>query len=121
MRMVVTSTMKNPHTTAFNLALKMRACGCARWAVAIEPLRTAPSRSHGEIRHLLEISHESPTGIVRDGVFDGRQTYNRQNFFVYQGVTIDPNHRVGIIAGCEGSEPKASGPYNRRRKIESPL
>jgi len=23
---------------------------------------------------------------------------------------------VGIIAGCEGSEPKASGPYNRRRK-----
>jgi hypothetical protein len=25
---------------------------------------------------------------------------------------------VGIIAGCEGSEPKASGPYNRRQKME---
>ena len=27
---------------------------------------------------------------------------------------------VGIIAGCEGSEPKASGPYNRRRKRWKP-
>jgi hypothetical protein len=28
----------------------------------------------------------------------------------------DLNEVVGIIAGCEGNEPKASGPYNRRRK-----
>jgi hypothetical protein len=27
---------------------------------------------------------------------------------------------VGIIAGCEGSEPKASCPYNRRRKKWKP-
>ena len=27
---------------------------------------------------------------------------------------------VGIIAGCEGNEPKASGPYNRRRKNWKP-
>ena len=27
---------------------------------------------------------------------------------------------VGIIVGCKGSEPKASGPYNRRRKNREP-